>query len=67
MSDLFGNHIVGFPTRRLILYYWWFQSDFSVVVLIIFCFDVEFLCCLHLLYVFIYLVKFMSQSGHLFW
>ena len=21
MSDLFGNHIVGFPTRRLVCYY----------------------------------------------
>ena len=25
MSELFGNHIVGFPTRRLILVYNWLK------------------------------------------
>ena len=30
MSDLFGNHIVGFPTRWLILYdcnTWWWRTE----------------------------------------
>ena len=26
MSDLFGNHIVGFPTRRLIYYHYRYYS-----------------------------------------
>ena len=30
------------------------QGDTSVVVLIVFCFGVEFLCCLSLMYVFIF-------------
>ena len=35
-----------------------FQGDTSVVVLIVLCFGVEFLCCLSLMYVFIFLVQF---------
>ena len=34
-----------------------FQDDTSVVVLILLCFDVEFLCFLHLMHIFIHLVK----------
>ena len=35
-----------------------FQGDTSVVVLTVLCFVVEFLCCLSLMYVFIFLVQF---------
>ena len=35
-----------------------FQGDTSVVVLIVFCFGVEFLCCLRLMCVFMFLVQF---------
>ena len=35
-----------------------FQGDTSVVVLTVLCFGVEFLCCLSLMYVFIFLVQF---------
>ena len=35
-----------------------FQGDTSVVVLIVLCFGVEFLCCLSLMYVFLLLVQF---------
>ena len=35
-----------------------FQGDTSVVVLIVLCFGVEFLCCLNIMYVFIFLVQF---------
>ena len=35
-----------------------FQSDTSVVVLVVLCFGVEFLCCLSLMCVFIFLVQF---------
>ena len=35
-----------------------FQGDTSVVVLIVLCFGVEFLCCLSLMCVFIFLVQF---------
>ena len=35
-----------------------FQGDTSVVVLAVLCFGVEFLCCLSLMYVFIFLVQF---------
>ena len=31
MSDLFGNHIVGFPTRRLILMIMFLFSGYSTV------------------------------------
>ena len=42
----------------VILYYWSFQGDTSVAVLIVLCFGVEFLCCLSIMCVFIFLVKF---------
>ena len=32
MSDLFGNHIVGFPTRRLICKYMWLLQTMSIVI-----------------------------------
>ena len=35
-----------------------FQGDTSVVVLVVLCFGVEFLCCLSLMCVFIFLVQF---------
>ena len=35
-----------------------FQGDTSVVVLTVLCVGVEFLCCLSLMYVFIFLVQF---------
>ena len=35
-----------------------FQGDTSFVVLIVLCFGVDFLCCLSLMYVFIFLVQF---------
>ena len=38
----------------VILYYCSFQGDTSVVVLIVLCFGVEFLCCFSLMYVFIF-------------
>ena len=34
----------------VILYYWSFQSDTSVVLLIVLCLCVDFLCCLHLIF-----------------
>ena len=36
----------------VILYYRSFQGDTSVVVLIVLCLGIEFLCCLQLLYIF---------------
>ena len=39
---------------QVILYYWSFRGDTSVVVLIVLCFGVDFLCCLSLMYVFIF-------------
>ena len=38
----------------VILYYWSFQGDTSVVVLNFLCLGIEFLCCLHLMFVFIF-------------
>ena len=35
-----------------------FQGDTSVVVLVVLCFGVEFLCCLSLMCVFIFFVQF---------
>ena len=49
----------------VILYYWSFQGDTSVVVLIVLCFGVEFLCCLSRMYVFIFLVQFGKLSDRL--
>ena len=40
------------------LYYRSFQGDTSVVVLFVLCFGVDYLCCLHLVYVFMFLFKF---------
>ena len=40
----------------VILYYCSFQCDTSFVVLIVLCFGVGFLCCLHPMYVFIFLM-----------
>ena len=42
-----------------------FQGDTSVVVLVVLCFGVEFLCCLSLMCVFIFLVQFGLLSGRL--
>ena len=36
-----------------------------MAVLIVLCLGVKILCCLHLVYVFIFLVKFRFLSGHL--
>ena len=41
---------------RVILYYWSFQGDTSVVVPFVLCFGVGFLCCLNLMYVFMFLI-----------
>ena len=43
---------------KVILYHWSFKGDASVVVLTVLCLGVEFLCCLHLICVFILFVKF---------
>ena len=40
-----------------------FQGDTSVVVLFVLCFEVEFSCCLNVMYVFIVLVKFGLLFG----
>ena len=40
-----------------------FQGNTSVVVPFVLCFGVEFLCCLYLMYVFIFLFKFGYMSG----
>ena len=48
------------PPPPVILYYRAFQGDTSVVVLIVLivlCFGVEFVCCLSLMYVLIFLVS----------
>ena len=45
----------GFP-REISLHYCLFQCDTSVVVIIVLCFGVELLCCLKLVYDFIFLV-----------
>ena len=42
----------------VILYYWSFQSDTSVVVLFVLFLGVFFVCCLRLMYFIIFLVKF---------
>ena len=42
----------------VILYYRSFQGGTSVVVIVVLCLGVELLCCLHSMYVFIFLVKF---------
>ena len=38
----------------VILYYRPFQGDTSIVVLFVMCFGIEFLCCLSLMYIFIF-------------
>ena len=46
-------------SRPVILYYWSFQGDTSVGVLIVFVsWCINFLCCWSLMYVIIFLVKF---------
>ena len=52
----YGTCKTGFSTPR-ILYYRSFQDDTSVVIHGALCLGVEFLCCLHLMYVFIFLIK----------
>ena len=45
------------PHSPVILYYGSFQGDTSVVVLLVLCFGVEFLCCcLNIMHVFIFLL-----------
>ena len=53
----FKNSLTGL-SLPVILYYLSFQGETSVVVLIVLCCGVEFLCCLSLMYVFIFLVQF---------
>ena len=48
----------GISSLLQVFYYWSFQDDTSVVVIIVLWFGVDFLCCLHLMHVFVYLVKF---------
>ena len=57
-STSMTNCVEILAVQKCNLYYWLFQGDTSVVVPFVLCFGVKFLCCLYLMYVFIFLLKF---------